>query len=36
MSKEVRGWREAKIEADLEMDQSLATLPFTISVSSSY
>jgi hypothetical protein len=35
VSKEVRRWQEAKIEADLEMDQSLATLPFTISVSSS-
>src|SRR4051812_23786540 len=36
LSKDVRKWQEAKIEPDLETDQSLATLPFTISVSSSY
>jgi hypothetical protein len=35
-SKEVRGLRKAKVDADLEIDHSLATLPFTISVSSSY
>jgi hypothetical protein len=34
LAKEGRTWQNAKIEADVEIDHGLASLPFTISVSS--